>query len=70
MTEAQFASLGSGLWHGFWRDLKRSYDLFEVSHTTSKVSLCAKLYAAAMGDHGSLGSELGENCAGTREPHS
>jgi murein L,D-transpeptidase YafK len=64
MTEPQFAIHGSGPWNGFWRDLKRAYDLFEASHIPPKISVCAKRYAVESGPQESLGGEeLGERCA-------
>jgi len=64
MTEPRFAALGGGTWNGFWRDLKRAYDLFEVSRTPPKISVCAKRYAVEMGIRGSLGGdELAEHCS-------
>lgn len=66
MTDAQFAILGGGPWDGFWRDLKRGYDLFEASHTPPKVSICAKRYVVEMGAYRSLGAdELTEHCKET-----
>jgi murein L,D-transpeptidase YafK len=70
MTEPQFAVLGSGPWNGFWRDLKRAYDLFEVSHTPPRISVCAKRYAAERGLQGSVGGEeLAEHCPAHQDGH-
>jgi murein L,D-transpeptidase YafK len=64
MTEPRFAVLGGGPWNGFWRDLKRAYDLFEASRTPPKISVCAKRYVVEMGTRGSLGGdELAEHCS-------
>jgi murein L,D-transpeptidase YafK len=64
MTEPQFAILGSGAWNGFWRDLKRAYELFEATHTPPKISVCAKRYVAERGAQGNLGDEeLAGHCA-------
>ena len=60
MTEPNFAILGT---NGFWRDLKKGYDLFEASHTPPQIAVCNKRYVARSGTPGSLGDgELVERC--------
>ena len=63
MTAPMLAAYGGGPWDGFWRDLKKGYDLFEASHTPPQVAVCAKRYAARNGTPGSSGEgELAERC--------
>ncbi|MBT3070805.1 murein L,D-transpeptidase [Rhodomicrobium sp. Az07] len=63
MTETQFAVHSSDQWDGFWRDLKRGYDLFEASLTPPQIGVCAKAYVARSGAPGSLGDlALAERC--------
>ncbi len=63
MTAPLLAAYGAGQWDGFWRDLKRGYDLFEASHTPPQIGVCAKRYVARGGAQGSSGDgELAERC--------
>jgi murein L,D-transpeptidase YafK len=71
MTEAKFALLGRGKWNGFWRDLKKVYQLFEASHRPPKISFCSKHYVAEPGAEGSLGGDrLAQRCLTATEGQS
>ena len=50
-------------WAGFWADLKRGHDVFEVTQRPPRVSVCRGRYAFASGMPGSDGShEIANGC--------
>jgi murein L,D-transpeptidase YafK len=44
MTETNLAKYQDAQWHGFWRNLKEGYDLFERTQRPPRVSVCGTRY--------------------------
>jgi murein L,D-transpeptidase YafK len=61
MTEANLAAEAGNKWYGFWRNLKRVYDIFEATRTPPAVRVCRRDYAIAPEADGDLVAP--EDCA-------
>ena len=63
MTEYAINARSRSEWTGFWRDLKRGHDAFEVSHRPPRVAVCNGAYAFATAASASGDTSIRNDCS-------
>lgn len=59
MSDANVSAHVAGEWSGFWRDLKRGYDIFERTRRPPVVSVCGEHYRISDAKRGEVPGEVG-----------